>query len=89
MGQITGDMERIALRKIYEAALTMVDETHDLKEINIYLRDDPSTEKLGIQLEDAYETAQALARIGLLRIENHEPIAVKLTENGIRKAEQI
>lgn len=89
MGQITGEMERIALRKIYEAALSMVDETHDLKEIDIYLGDDPSTGTRGMQLENAYETAQALARIGLIRIENHEAIAVKLTENGIRKAEQI
>ena len=89
MGQITGEMERIALRKIYEAALSMVDVTHDLKEIDIYLGDAPSTGKRGIQLENAYETAQALARIGLIRIENHEALAVKLTDNGIRKAEQI
>lgn len=89
MGQITGEMERIALRKIYEAALSLVDATHDLKEIDIHLGDDPSTGKRGIQLEHAYETAQALARIGLIRIENHETLAVKLTENGIRKAEQV
>ena len=89
MGQITGDMERIALRKIYEAALSMVDSTHDLKEINIYLSDDPIAGKRGVQLENAYETAKALARIGLIRIEDHEAMAVKLTENGIRKAEQI
>ena len=89
MGQITGDRERAALRKIYEAALSMVDETHELKEITIHLSDEPSTGKRGVQLEDAYETAQALARTGLIRIENHEAITVNLTENGIRKAEQL
>jgi hypothetical protein len=89
MGQVTGDMERIALRKIYEAALSMVDETHDLKEMTIYLCDAPVAGKRCIQLEEAHETAEALARIGLIRIEDHKEIAVKLTANGIRKAEQI
>ena len=89
MEQITGDMERTALKKIYEAALSMVDGTHELKEIEISLSEEPITGKPGVQLENAYETAKALARIGLIRIENHEAMAVKLTENGIRKAEQL
>ncbi len=85
---ITDDMARAILRRIYEAALNAADETHGLKDITLYLSDDPITGKRGIQLENAYETAKALARVGWIWIENHEAIAVQLTDVGIRQVEK-
>ena len=85
---IAGHLEHEILRRIYEAALSVTDETRNLKVITVYLAEKPITGKRGVQVENAHLTAKAFARVGWIWIENDEAIGVRLTDAGIREAEK-
>jgi hypothetical protein len=75
-----------ALKKIYDAALASQGGGGDLTGVTVYLSDEPITGKRGVQLQDAYKIAKALAKHGLLVMENEEAMAVRLTDEGVRAA---
>jgi hypothetical protein len=77
---------RDALRKIYAAARDFAGESGDPTDVTIYLADTPITGKRGVELENAYNVARSLEKNGLLTIENHEAIEVRLTDDGVREA---
>ena len=80
-------MTRAAIRKIYEAARDFQGGNDgDLTAVTIFLEDGPIKGKRGVQLEDAYNMALALAKVGWIVMESHDAMTVRLTDAGIRAA---
>lgn len=84
-----GDFESNALKLIYEAAdeFVRVNGNVTLKEVTIYLNDEPISGIRGIQLENLDATAKALAEAGWITMKTGgNAIEVHLTDAGISAA---
>lgn len=91
---------RSALKKILDKAQSMVDlfamspalqqlfpgEDRELTDVTIYLSDQPISGARGVQIENAYNAAKALVKMGWVVFENEEALAVRLTEMGVLTA---